>query len=500
MRTDPDNNRNSINGMIGVVIFFLLTILVPFLQIGGGFLWGPIGVADISLSIDLYWNEMTGIIMGLPFDDHYRAFTNPIYASIGVEEGIHLIWLIIPLWSSIWLGLGILGAVLVLIPPLMKIGKKEPIKIPLGLIGLIIGLIATMVQYGLFFLLWLVEDWGDISPHLNIFILGCFIFGWISLVNGYRYPRKKVERIAYIPAEPSASEKNITLEAENIYKYFGGVKALEGASVMVTKNKLVSLIGPNGCGKTTLFNVITSWLPKTNPYTEKEGITKKSFLVRIQEWITDKFNIRKKTTTKKLTTPDVGSVKFEGEKIDGLSAHETALTGMMRTFQTTRNWANLTVLENLLVAPFNQTGEALWKNFIFWKRIKEDERKNTLKALEVLEFLEITHIRDQVAQELSGGQLKLLAVARLLMSAPRLILLDEPMAGINPTLGNKIMDKIVNLTEEATVFLIEHNMDVVFNYSDEIFVMASGKIIAQGTPTEIETNLEVIEAYLGKDY
>ena len=123
-----------------------------------------------------------------------------------------------------------------------------------------------------------------------------------------------------------------------------------------------------------------------------------------------------------------------------------------------------------------------------------------MKALEVLEFLEITHIRDQVAQELSGGQLKLLAIARLLMSSPRLILLDEPMAGINPTLGNKIMDKIVNLTEEATVFLIEHNMDVVFNYSDEIFVMARGKIIAQGTPTEIEINKEVIEAYLGADY
>jgi ABC-type branched-subunit amino acid transport system ATPase component len=291
------------------------------------------------------------------------------------------------------------------------------------------------------------------------------------LVNGYRYTSKTFEKISHIPSEDTGPEKDITLEAENIYKYFGGVKALDGTTVNVMRNKLVSLIGPNGCGKTTLFNVITSWLAKTNPKTGAD-----------------------------VTSSEGGSVRFEGEVIDGLSAHETALTGMMRTFQTTRNWADLTVLENLLVAPHNQTGESLWKNFVFWKRIKEDERKNTLKALEVLEFLEITHIRDQVAQELSGGQLKLLAIARLLMSAPQLILLDEPMAGINPTLGNKIMDKIANLTKEATVFLIEHNMDVVFSYSDEIFVMARGKIIAQGTPTEIETNKEVIEAYLGADY
>ncbi len=118
----------------------------------------------------------------------------------------------------------------------------------------------------------------------------------------------------------------------------------------------------------------------------------------------------------------------------------------------------------------------------------------------MLEFLEIMHIRDQLAEELSGGQLKLLSLGRLLMTVPSLILLDEPMAGINPTLGNKIMDKILELKEDVTIFLIEHNMDVVFNYSDEIFVMASGKMIAHGTPDEIETNRDVIEAYLGEDY
>lgn len=275
--------------------------------------------------------------------------------------------------------------------------------------------------------------------------------------------KKQVEKVKMVIDPEDYQEYH--LEAENIHRYFDGVKALEGANVFVKKNELVSLIGPNGSGKTTLFNVVTCWLPKTDPFEE-----------------------------------DTGKVVFEKRRIDGLSAHEAALTGMMRTFQATRNWPKLTVLENLLVAPHNQTGESFLNIFFKKKKIKEEERQNTLRALEILEFLEIMHIRDQLAEELSGGQLKLLALGRLLMTVPRLILLDEPMAGINPTLGNKIMDKILELKNEATIFLIEHNMDVVFNYSDEIFVMARGKIIAHGTPQEIETNRDVIEAYLGKDY
>ena len=293
------------------------------------------------------------------------------------------------------------------------------------------------------------------------------------------------------------SSEEITLKAHNIHKYFGGVKALEGASVVVSKNKLISLIGPNGSGKTTLFNVISCWIDKSHPddlieeKEEEEMIRKK-----ILDTLWKKFNRNNKTEER----TDVGYIEFEGIKLDGLNAHEAALTGMMRTFQTTRNWPKLTVLENLLVAPQNQTGESFKNIFFKRKQIRKEERENTLKALEILEFLEITHIRDQIGEELSGGQLKLLALGRLLMTAPRLILLDEPMAGINPTLGNKIMDKILELKVDSTIFLIEHNMDVVFNYSDEIFVMASGKIIAQGKPKEIETNREVIEAYLGKDY
>lgn len=298
-------------------------------------------------------------------------------------------------------------------------------------------------------------------------------------------------------------EDSRILIAENIHKHFEGLKALEGASVVVEKNKIVSLIGPNGSGKTTLFNVITGWLTKTdprNPDTEQydDGdVVQEGFIDRQRR----KIAFGKGEPAPKAFLPqDTGHVTFERERIDGFSAHEISLKGLMRTFQNTRNWPKLTVLENLLVAPSNQTGEKFFNIFFKRKKIKEEERINTLKALEILHFIEISHIRDRITNELSGGQLKLVALGRLLMCAPKLILLDEPLAGVNPTLGNKIMDKIVELKNDHSIFLIEHDMDVVFNYSDEIFVMARGKVIAQGNPQEIQTNKKVIEAYLGADY
>lgn len=298
------------------------------------------------------------------------------------------------------------------------------------------------------------------------------------------------------------SEDNI-LEATNIHKSFEGLVALDGATVFVERNKIFSLIGPNGSGKTTLFNVITGWLTKTNPRNPEEEKYEEGSIV--QEGLIDRHKIKNaldkgESVSDKYLPYDVGKITFNQERIDGLTAHEISLKGLMRTFQTTRNWPKLTVLENLLVAPPNQTGEKFFNIFLKRKKIKEEERKNTLKALEILNFLEISHIRDRIANELSGGQLKLVAIGRLLMSAPSLILLDEPLAGVNPTLGNKIMDKIVELKHTHSIFLIEHDMDVVFNYSDEIFVMARGKVIAQGKPAEIQTNKEVIEAYLGADY
>lgn len=260
-------------------------------------------------------------------------------------------------------------------------------------------------------------------------------------------------------------ESNIHLYAEDISKNFGGIVALDKASLSVKKNSLTSLIGPNGSGKTTLFNVITGWINKSTPEEE-----------------------------------DVGIVSYNGKRIDGMIPHKIALLGLTRTFQTTRNWDNLTVLENMLVTPIDQTGEKFLNIFFKRKKIQAEERENVLKALEILDFLEITHIRDQLTSELSGGQKKLLAIGRLLMTLPKVLLLDEPLAGVNPTLGNKIMDKVVDLKKDLTIFLIEHDMGVIFNYSDEIFVMARGKVIAQGNPEEIQNNKEVIEAYLGADY
>jgi ABC-type branched-subunit amino acid transport system ATPase component len=295
------------------------------------------------------------------------------------------------------------------------------------------------------------------------------------------------------------------LIAENIHKHFDGVQALTGATVYVQKNKITSLIGPNGSGKTTLFNVITGWLTKTDPRNPEEEAFEDDdvYMEGLVDRHQKKSAIQKgKEIPEKFVSQDVGHVIYDGKRIDGYSAHEIALMGLMRTFQTTRNWPKLTVLENLLVAPPKQTGESIFNVFNPLKllKIRKEERENVKKALEILHFLEISHIRDHISSELSGGQLKLVAIGRLLMSAPKIILLDEPLAGVNPTLGNKIMDKIVDLKEEHTVFLIEHDMDVVFNYSDEIFVMARGKVIAQGEPEEIQNNKEVIEAYLGADY
>ena len=293
------------------------------------------------------------------------------------------------------------------------------------------------------------------------------------------------------------------LVAQNIHKHFGGVIALDGVNLVIKKNHITSLIGPNGCGKTTLFNVITGWLTKTDPRNpeleEFDDGDVHQLGVLDRKRVSDAIDQGIEPPSE-FVSQDVGHIKFEGKRIDGYASHEISQKGLMRTFQTTRNWPKLTVLENLLCAPLNQTGDRFLNIFFRRKKIKEEERINTLKALEILEFLEITQIRDQIANELSGGQLKLLAIGRLLMTAPHLLLLDEPLAGVNPSLGNKIMDKVVDLKKDHTVFLIEHNMDVVFDYSDEIFVMASGKVIAQGSPTEIQNNKDVIEAYLGEDY
>ncbi|MHA2501405.1 MAG: ABC transporter ATP-binding protein [Candidatus Kariarchaeaceae archaeon] len=252
------------------------------------------------------------------------------------------------------------------------------------------------------------------------------------------------------------------LDAQKVYKYFGGVKAVDGATVMVEKGKLTALIGPNGSGKSTFYNVITGFLESDKEETK---------------------------------------ILFRGERIENTTPESIANKGMVRTFQHTRNFPKMTVLENMLISPQNQIGESILWGFIgkpLWKR---QEAQHVKRALDILKFLEIDHVVDHLAEELSGGQQKLLAIGRLLMAHPSLLLLDEPVAGVNPTLANKIFDRIIELQKQRgiEVFLIEHNMDVVMSFSDVIYVLADGKVIAHGPPEEIQKNKAVLSAYLGEN-
>ena len=260
---------------------------------------------------------------------------------------------------------------------------------------------------------------------------------------------------------PEATPKTYELDAKHVYKYFGGVKAVDGATLMVEKGKLTALIGPNGSGKSTFYNVITGFLDSDSDKTR---------------------------------------ILFREHRIENTSPESIANQGMVRTFQHTRNFPKMTVLENMLISPQDQVGEGIFWSLLLRPLWRRQEARNVEKAMAILKFLEIDHVVDHLADELSGGQQKLLAIGRLLMAQPSLLLLDEPVAGVNPTLANKIFDRIVQLKEERgiDVFLIEHNMDVVMGFSDVIYVLADGKVIAHGPPEEIQRNQLVLSAYLGE--
>ncbi|MFX0113323.1 MAG: ABC transporter ATP-binding protein [Candidatus Hodarchaeota archaeon] len=248
--------------------------------------------------------------------------------------------------------------------------------------------------------------------------------------------------------------------AQNIDKRFGGIQALDGVSIQVKKKSILGLIGPNGSGKTTFFNVTTGWLPN-----ESED----------------------------------GSITFNSERIDGLMPHKITLRGLSRTFQKTRIFAVMTVLDNMLLAAPRQGGEKFFSVFFRRKEWKKQESEIRNRAFEILKFLEIDHLVDQPAKNLSGGQQKLLALGRVLMASDKLILLDEPVAGVNPVLAKKIFNQITKMREEEeiTFFVIEHNMDVIMSFCDEILVMHRGDVLTGGTPDEIKANKDVVEAYLG---
>ena len=251
------------------------------------------------------------------------------------------------------------------------------------------------------------------------------------------------------------------LEVKGVDKSFGGLMAVCNCSLEVQEGSITGLIGPNGAGKTTLFNVITGYYK-----------------------------------------PDRGRIIFQGKGIDGLAPHRIFQKRLYRTFQITREFAQMTVLENLMLMPNQQIGERIWNTWLRPGRVRRQERGIQEKALEVLEFVELIDLKDEYADSLSGGQKKLLELARSMMAEPRMVLLDEPGAGVNPTLMRKLVANIRKLCKEKkiTFFLIEHDMDLVLNLCDPLIVMSEGKKLAEGTPEEISKNERVLEAYLGGQY
>ncbi len=246
---------------------------------------------------------------------------------------------------------------------------------------------------------------------------------------------------------------------EDLHKHFGGFHAVDGASLEIGQGTITGLIGPNGAGKTTLFNVIAGRLPPTS-----------------------------------------GKVFMAGEDITGLSPHELFHKGLLRTFQIAHEFGSMTVRQNLMMVPPHQSGETLWNTWFRRGHIEKEERKLGRKADEVLEFLTISHLADEKAANISGGQKKLLELGRTMMVDAKIVFLDEVGAGVNRTLLNTIGDAIVRLNKERgyTFCVIEHDMDFIGRLCDPVIVMAEGAVLAQGAAADIMKNEAVIEAYLGR--
>ena len=246
------------------------------------------------------------------------------------------------------------------------------------------------------------------------------------------------------------------LVATGVVKAFGGLRAVDVDHLEIRRNKITALIGPNGAGKTTFFNLLTGF-----------------------------------------DRVDEGEIRFDGKIITGTPPHRLAAKGMVRTFQLTKALAKLSTIENMKLGALGQRGEKFWAALIpsMWTSQEQDIEQ---RAEAILQRFNLTHMRDEYAGTMSGGQRKLLEMARALMTDPRLVMLDEPMAGVNPALAQSLLELIKALPGEGrTVIFVEHNMDVVQEIADWVVVMAEGRIIAQGTPAEIKTNKAVVDAYLG---
>jgi branched-chain amino acid transport system ATP-binding protein len=248
------------------------------------------------------------------------------------------------------------------------------------------------------------------------------------------------------------------LDVDDVTRSFGGVRAVDGASLEVEPGSITALIGPNGAGKSTLFNVVSGFL-----------------------------------------AADRGSVRFEGRRIDRSAPYRIARFGLVRTFQVPRALTRLSVLDNVLLAAEKHPGERVSGLLLRPGRARAGEREARVRAKELLELFRLDAHAGDYAGVLSGGQRKLLDFARVLMARPRLVLLDEPMAGVNPTLGRQLVEHALHLRAELgmTFLFVEHDLDIVMEASDRVIVMNEGRVIASGAPAEVRADERVVDAYLG---
>jgi neutral amino acid transport system ATP-binding protein len=248
------------------------------------------------------------------------------------------------------------------------------------------------------------------------------------------------------------------LAINGLDKHFGGLRAVAGASFSVRRGSLTALIGPNGAGKTTLFDLVTGF-----------------------------------------ARPDRGTILFDGRAIDGMPPHRICMLGLVRTFQLTRVFAAMTVLDNMMLASKGQPGESLWKLLAQARDGSRSETAVRERALAMLRHFDLESKAGDYAGTLSGGQRKLLELARALMTAPRMVLLDEPMAGVNRVLGRRLLDYVEDLRrrEDVTFLFVEHDMDIVMSRADHVVVMAEGAVIASDRPERVRADPRVIDAYLG---